>query len=199
MKKLKMMGVALAAGAFCSPAFARDLVATGEISFTRTGSDYDYTITLTNSSTSTDSAGTFWFAWVPGKDFLPTNPIAGDFISPTGWTEKVTHGGSTDGYAIQWVSASTASDLAPGNSLTFGFTSADTPAQLAADSPFYPTFPVTTAFVYQGAPFVGDSDQLVAAVASVPEPSTLVVGSVALIAGIAYAGVRRLRRVPSAV
>ena len=34
--------------------------------------DYRYTITLKD--TGTTPIGTFWFAWVPGEDFLPSKP-----------------------------------------------------------------------------------------------------------------------------
>lgn len=193
MKRLRLVGLLLAAGALVAPARAGGLTAGGVISAKAVGSAFDYTITLTNSSGSVDSLGTFWFAWVPGDDFMPTNPIAGDFVTPAGWKEKVTNGGPTDGYAIQWVSGSAATDLAPGGSLTFGFASSSTPAAIAGDSPFYPTFPVTTSFVYQGAPFVGASDQFVVSFASVPEPSTLMLGGVAVVASIAYAAAKRYR------
>jgi hypothetical protein len=194
MKKTLFVGLVLAAGAVTSPAFAGDLIASGVLTATPDGSDFNYTISLTNSSSSTVPLGTFWFGWVPGKDFMPTAPIPGDFISPAGWTENVTHGGSSDGYAIQWVSGGTASDLAPGSSLTFGFTSATTPSQLAGDSSFYPTFPTTTSFVYQGTPFSGLSDQFVVGFASIPEPGTFVMGTCGVLAAGAYVGYTRRRR-----
>jgi hypothetical protein len=68
------------------------------------------------------------------------------------------------------------------------FESSDTPAQIAGDSPFYPGTPVGTSFLYQGAPFQGDSRQFL--VSSVPEPSTLALGLI----GIASIAVLRLRR-----
>jgi hypothetical protein len=81
-----------------------------------------------------------------------------NITAPTGWVEKVTHGGSTDGYAIQFVDK-TGPLLAPGSSLSdFGFTSADTPAHLAGDSAFYKTFPALTSYVYSGAPFSSGSE-----------------------------------------
>jgi len=144
---------------------------------------------LNTSGLGNDSIATFWFAWVPGKDFLPTSPLS--VALPTGWKDVITHGDSTDGYAIQFDALSTASDLAPGGSLTFGFQSADTPKELMGDSPFHPTFPVLTAFVYSQGPLKGDGQQILASFASVPEPSTLTLGIVGL---ASLAAVRLLRR-----
>lgn len=108
---------------------------------------HHYTITLTNASS--DNMGTFWFSWTPGKNFLPTLPT--NIQSPTGWTAQTTHDSTTDGYGIQWKSAS--APLTPGHSLTFTFDSADAPSTLEGKSTLYPTFAVTTSFTYKGAPF----------------------------------------------
>ena len=118
-----------------------------------TSTTYQYSITLTDTrsapSTSTNQVGTLWFAWVPGEDFLDTAPLS--VSSPTGWTEQVTHNGSTDGYSIQWVSSSNA--VKAGKSLGgFVFTSSDTPTQVFGNSNFYPNTAVNSAFVYAGAP-----------------------------------------------
>ena len=115
---------------------------------------------------------------MPGSDFLPTSPLS--VTLPTGWTDKITHGGSTDGYAIQFDAISTASDLAPGGSLTFGFQSADTPIELMGNSPFHPAFPVLTSFVYSEGPLKGDGQEILASFGSVPEPSTLTLGIVGI-------------------
>jgi hypothetical protein len=99
----------------------------------------------------TTSLGTLWFSWVPGEDFMPTSPS--NIVSPTSWTSIVTHGGASDGYAIQWVAGAGAA-LTPGNPVAgFQFDSATTPAQMAANSPFYSGTPVPTSFVYSGVPF----------------------------------------------
>ena len=60
------------------------------------GSDFDYTITLSNSNSSTSGIGTFWYAWVPGADFLATHPLS--VTPPTGWSDQVTNAGSKDGF-----------------------------------------------------------------------------------------------------
>jgi hypothetical protein len=189
MKRIAFLVIVLAIGLSATPAFASGIDASAVLSSTPDGTGFDYSITLSNSSSSTDPIGTFWFAWVPGKDFLPTNPS--DITTPTGWTEKVTHGGTTDGYAIQFV-AGAGSALAAGSSLSgFGFKSADTPRELAGNSPFYSTFSATTSFVYNGAPFSADSEQFVASVSSVPEPSSLVLGLFGVAMSFGYLGTGR--------
>ena len=96
--------------------------------------------------------GTFCFAWVPGKDFLGTSPTG--IISPAGWKDAVTHAGSTDGYAIQWVALSAASDVSPSGTLRgFSFTGTDAPAAIFGNSIFFPSTPVLTSFVYAGFEF----------------------------------------------
>jgi hypothetical protein len=134
---------------------------TAVISSTPQGADFNYSITLTNSASSTTQIGTFWFAWVPGKDFLATSPISE--TAPTGWSDTVTNGGATDGFAIQFVAGSdgTVDTIAPGSSMNFSFVSADTPAEIMGDSVFYPGTPVLTSFVYGGAPLSATSDQFV--------------------------------------
>jgi hypothetical protein len=190
MKRIIVLGIVLAVGGLVgASAHAGIISASGVISDVPDGSDFDYTIKLTNTSgAGNDSIGTFWVGWVPGMDFMPTSPIS--VTPPSGWTDKVTNGGSTDGFAIQFV-AGTNDQLAPGSSLLFSFKSADTPAELMGNSPFHPTFPALTSFVYEGAPFVGDSQQFTVSFQSVPEPSSLLLGAVAAVGSLGY---RRLRR-----
>ena len=85
------------------------ITASAVISSTPAGSNFDYTIDLTNSSSSTASIGTFWYSWTPEpfEDFLATNPVS--VSPPAGWTDTITNIGSTDGYAIEFVSSGTAS------------------------------------------------------------------------------------------
>ncbi len=186
---------------FILPVRAGTLEASATTSATPDGSNWDYTVALTNLSSSTDSLQTFWYSWVPGRDFMPTSPLS--VSSPAGWTDKITNGGSTDGFAIQFVT--TSAPLTPGSTLDFNFTSASTPAQIAGDSPFYPGTPVGTFFVYQGSPFVGDSFSSVASfvptVSSVPEPSSLTLafaaGSVWLLSSRTRRALARRRAVRS--
>jgi hypothetical protein len=186
MKRKLFLVIALATTLPATRAMASPIDASAALTSTPDGSNFNDSITLTNSSSSTDSIGTFWFGWVPGADLLPTSPV--NITAPAGWTEMVTHAGTGDGFAIQFV-ANAGAALAPGSSLSgFGFTSADTPAQLTANSPFFSSIPATTSVVYNGAPFSADSQQFVVSVAtasdvtattsSVPEPSSFMVGLV---------------------
>lgn len=150
------------------------------------GGDFNYTLTLNNTGTTT--IGTFWFSWVPGQDYMNSAPITTS--PPTGWLANITHGGTTDGYAIQWVAGSSASDLAAGSSLTFSFESAVTPAEIAGNSPFFAHPPEGTAFIYSGAPFSDGGVEFV--VVSVPEPSSvalLLAGAL----GISFMGWHRVK------
>jgi Hint domain len=133
--------------------------ASATITSTQLGPDsYSYTVTLTD--TGSTPLGTFWMGWVPGKDFLDTRPTSAS--DPTGWTDAITNFGASDGYAIQWHVVSTSTDeVPPGGSLSFSFTSADTPAEVFGDSTHYPGTPALTSFVYSGMPFSDGGFQLV--------------------------------------
>jgi hypothetical protein len=174
----KLRSAILAVGAVCGFTMTSNLhaadAASAQISDTSLGGgEFAYSITLKD--TGTGNLGTFWYSWVPGQDFMPVSPT--NVVAPSGWTDLITNGGSSDGFAIQFVSSS--APLTPGASDTFTFDSTATPAQIAGDSPFHSTMPVDTAFVYNGAPFetaTGASDvgfQLQVATASVPEPSSM--------------------------
>ncbi|QEH31607.1 hypothetical protein OJF2_00720 [Aquisphaera giovannonii] len=168
---------------------AGPLNVTGLLSWTPDGANFDYSITLTNLATSTDSIQTFWFAWVPGEDFLTTSPLSA--TPPSGWTSLVTHFPNlpTNGYAIQFKTSTDA--IAPGESRVFQFTSPDAPAVVTGHSTFFDHPPIGTSFVYSGQPFQGDSLRFV--VASVPEPTSLALGLIAAPA-LAALALRRRRR-----
>jgi len=123
----------------------------------------------------TTNLGTFWFAWVPGEDFMPTAPT--NVASPTSWTANVTGGSYGDGYAIQWVAGAGAT-LAPGKTLSgFSFQSTTSPTTMAGNSPLYGT-PIPTSFVYSGAPFSDGGFQfLVQQISAPPPPSTVSIKS----------------------
>ena len=70
------------------------------------GPDFNYTINLANASSSNAGIGTFWYAWVPGEDFLATSPIS--VSPPAGWTDNITNARPVDGFAIQFVANSSA-------------------------------------------------------------------------------------------
>jgi hypothetical protein len=122
----------------------------------------------------TTDVGTFWFAWIPGEDFLATSPT--NILAPAGWTDVVTHAGGGDGYAIQWV-AGAGSAITPGNALGgFQFESSTSPAAISGNSPFFPGTPELTSFIYSGAPFSDVGFRFVVqeqAPAGTPEPASL--------------------------
>ena len=158
-----------------------------------TPSTYEYDLTLDNIGTT--NIGTFWFAWVPGEDFMPTSPT--NVVSPANWTDNVTHGGAGDGFAIQWLATTV---LAPGDVLGgFSFVSTTTPTEMAGLAAGFPgTPPVTTSFIYSGAPFSDAGFQFVvaeAATPTVPEPSSLALFAVGMAFFVAaFASTRLLRK-----
>ena len=186
---LRVAGIALL---LTAPAFAAGVSATATFSATADPSGagvYDYSMTLNNTGTTT--IGTFWFAWVPGAGFLP-DP-ATNVSSPAGWGDVLTN----TGHAIQWTS--TTSLLAPGASLSgFLFDSIDSPAQLLAKytgTGAGAGDPITTSFVYIGAPLKDPGFQL--AVAQTPEPGSLLLLATGLLGG-AGTYYRRLRLMQTA-
>lgn len=147
------------------------------------GPPNSYAGTVSNAGTTT--IGTFWFAWVPGQNYMGSAPIS--VASPAGWTSLVTHGSSSDGWGIRWTANSAASYIAPGTSLSgFVFTSSQTVPALSGNSPFYPTTPVGTSFLYIGAPFADPGLQILATI--IPAPV-----SVCAFAGLALPLLRRRR------
>ncbi len=120
---------------------------------------YQYDISVAN--TGTTNVGTFWFAWVPGEDFLSSVPST--TASPTGWSNSLTGlDNSTDGTAIEWVA--TSHPIAAGCSLSgFSFTTTESPTTLAGNAPTHPTTPVLTSFVYSAGPFSDAGFQFIVA------------------------------------
>lgn len=165
------------------------LIATATIEASQISpSEYQYELTLNNVGTTT--IGTFWFAWVPGINFMTATPT--NITAPAGWTANTPlEAGSTDA-GIQWLAGS--NQLAAGGSLTgFSFQSTETPAELAGfASPPHQSFPVTTSFVYSGAPFSDAGYKFVApVVSSVPLPGTLGLLTAGLMASGALLGRRQ--------
>ncbi len=149
---------------------------------------FQYNITLQNTGTTT--LGSFWFSWVPGLDFLPSQPT--NVHSPAGWTPNVispTYDG--DGYSIQWIATT---PLPAGQSLPgFSFTSTDDPDIISGTSPIYFDYYLTnTSYAYIGAPEtdIGTSfnPTVLPTIAAAPEPTTL------SLAGIGIAGLLVKRR-----
>jgi|HubBroStandDraft_5_1064220.scaffolds.fasta_scaffold69573_2 hypothetical protein len=154
-----------ASGLDASATFTDTMISPGE---------FQYDLTLNNLGTTTN--GTFWFSWIPGDNFMPVSPT--DVQSPTGWQDAITSGGPSGGFAIQWTAKTVGDELAAGDSLTgFSFDSSLTPAQLEAEASGSPV-PVTTSFVYSGAPFSDNGFQFAAqpaAVTATPEPTSILI------------------------
>jgi len=138
---VRLLPLAIALCAISSPLYAQ-LQASGTFTATQlNATTYHYEIVLKNTGTTT--IGTFWFAWVPGVDYMPSAPT--NINAPIYWTGSVTHGGGSDGYGIQWTTPYAVYYLPAGQTFSgFSFDSAMTPAQL--------TSVVGTSFVYIGAP-----------------------------------------------
>ena|GEM_PF-1486966 len=160
---------------------------TATLSGVQNGGLYDYTITLDN--TGTVPIGTFWYAWIPSGFFLPSTPATE--TAPTGWSATV-----IGSYSIEYTASSSAYDVGAGSSLNFDFSSTDTPAALAGNSPHDLSYPVGTSYLYEGAAFSDAGYQFV--VQSVPEPSALSLLAFGFL-GLAFAGHRKLRKTTVAV
>ncbi len=143
--------------------------ASSVISSTAAGPNFNYTIALANAGSSNAGIGTFWYAWVPGEDFLATSPIS--VSPPPGWSDHITNMGPGDGFAIQFLANRPANDVQPGSSLSFSFTSADSPASVNGNSVFYPGTPVGTSTVYPQGPFSDAGHQFDVTPAPTPMPT----------------------------
>ena len=124
---------------------------------------YEYSMALTN--TGTTPIGTYWYAWFPFYDLLPSAPTS--IISPPGWTG--TNAPDVFGVAsARWVNTTT--PLQPGQSLGgFKFDTPDSPATLAGTSFF--GNPIQTSYVYIGAPQTDPGGVLIPSVVT-PEPAS---------------------------
>jgi hypothetical protein len=154
---------------------AQGEMAGGQVYGVPSGGNYDYTITLNNTSDSV-AIGSFWYAWIPGAFYLPSDPTSAS--APAGWTASVVAN------SIQF-SANFGTSLAPGASINFQYVATFTPSQLTGTAGY--------SYVYTGG--IEDDPGAflnVQTVAPAPEPSTvglLAVGSLGLLAG----GWRKLR------
>lgn len=158
-------------GGTASVAFGQ-IYGTATLNGTPNGSGaYNYTIQLKN--TGTTDIGTFWYAWIPGEFYLPTEPSSAS--APAGWTATMIQAPSAaygyPAWSVRYTADSSADYLTAGGILNFVFSSTDAPATLAGNSTQFPAMPIGTSYLYSQGPFAGSSYQLV--VETVPEPSVL--------------------------
>jgi hypothetical protein len=159
----------------------------GGISFTATmtaapdGPNYNYTITLNNSNTSTNNIETFWFAWIPGYDYLPSQPTVTQM--PANWTTFIEHLSSP--YSIEFYDTGTSDPITPGNSSSaFKFTSPDSPTTLATGTGFA-GLPDTYSYVYSGPGESGTLNTIFSIpITTVPEPASIVLAGLGGLAGL---------------
>ena len=94
----------LVSGVFLMSSATAGIIAQGTLSTQQDadGINWDHSIVLTNTSASDTTIGTFWFAWIPGQDYMHNKPLS--ITSPTGWV-AISIGGplssTTNGWAIQ--------------------------------------------------------------------------------------------------
>ncbi len=164
---------------------AQGLSASGTISAaTAGGGSYNYTIIVSNGVGASVSVGSFWYAWVPGQYYLPTAPSSVQV--PTGWGDNIAN---SDVSSIQYFASSSSFYISPGSTLSFGFTSTNTPAVIFGNAPNHPGTPIGTT-VFYSSNFSGS--QQTSVITPVPEPCALAL----LLAVIGAFGIIRTRDTP---
>ena len=151
-------------------AHADGLSATATISSTpNSGGGYHYELVLNNTGSTT--IGTFWFAWIPGANYMQATPT--NLVAPANWQANPVNSG---GSSIQYVANS--SLLAAGGTLSgFSFDSPLTPAQMTSTTSSSNGNVVDTSFVYNAAPFSDTGEKIVPSVVTAL-PASPVVASV---------------------
>jgi len=117
--------LALALAGVAASLHAQGIIASGQVSGVAAGAgSYNYTLTVSEGSGTTTPIASFWYAWIPGQFFLPSDPTSA--AGPTGWTASIVAN------SIQFQSTSAGTDIAPGSFMTFSYSATFSPAQLAA-------------------------------------------------------------------
>jgi hypothetical protein len=138
---------------------------------TGSGANTVYTYDISLKDTGTQDIGTFWFGWQPEEDFLKSVPTG--IVSPLGWSPSLTgSGNSTDGSAIEWTASGFYTQTAGQTVDGFQFSSSDSPAVLAGDSPTHPGTPMLTSETYEGAAFSAGAFEFVATAPATTAAST---------------------------
>jgi hypothetical protein len=152
--------------------------ATASMTATPDGTKWDYDITVHN--TGVTNIETFWFAWLPGYDYLPSNPTVTG--TPTSWTTFI-EGGPP--YSIEFYDPGLSNPLTPGSSSSaFKFTSHDSPTTLSTGSGFA-GLPDTYSYVYSGVAEASSANILFSIpITTVPEPSSIVLACMGGLAGL---------------
>jgi hypothetical protein len=192
MKIHKIAAFSIALGLMTAMAGTASAVETGTGTISQTslgGGNFQYNLTLTNTSTdltATGDIGTFWFAWVPGVDFMEIDPTS--ITEPAGWTPHITGSNASnavgDGNAIQFLANSSATYLLPGQTDDFSFDSTESLAQLQGPSSYGAHNVETTSFLYHQGIFSDNGDEITLSTVSVPEPvsaSLFAVGGLGLL------------------
>ncbi len=177
------LAIAVVAGLASSTVSSHAQGATATISGVAAGGGlFDYTITLTNPNSDTFSLNDFWYGWIQFQNDLPSDPS--NAANSLGWANDL------DGNSIEWENNS-GTALAPGQSATFTFVSADSPSAIT-------TSPSGESVAYvNGIDFsensAGHSTPIFSpTLVAAPEPSSVglfIVGSLGLLA----TGWRKLR------
>ncbi len=84
-KSILSAGVAMAATVmFVGPAniYAAETASATITLGSHSAGSYTYDLSLTNTGTAGSTIGTFWFSWIPGQNYLASNPTV--VSAPTG-------------------------------------------------------------------------------------------------------------------
>jgi hypothetical protein len=155
--------------------------ASGQVSGVAAGGGlYDYTLSIKEGSDTTTPIASFWYSWVPGGFFLPSDPTSA--AGPSGWSATPVLN------SIQFASGSGATDIAPGTTKTFSFVASFSPAQLASA----PNSGIT--YAYAGAVDNSTPNEAFTVTEIVPEPAATSLFAMSLAGWLAWQGRGRLLR-----
>jgi hypothetical protein len=162
--RCSLLALSALAGLGLAPVAHGALQGTATVTPTQlTATSWRYDIAISN--TGDTPIGTLWFAWIPGQNYLTSQPTS--ITSPASWTPATIGSGSN--WSVRWTAANTSVDVNAGGSLTgFSFVSSMSPTALAGNSPSFPTTPVTTSFFYIAGAFGDPGYRFVASVVPTP-------------------------------